>query len=134
MNKKLFRASVSVIWTSIISLVAGGFSLAEVPHVKIGRFPQEVAKSYSVADGLPSDDVLEVHLDKGGSAWARTDKGWAVLKEGKWSAAGKPGPQTLPGRTDPQKAHGDRCPCQSGGTGSGRPDCGGNRQGADDFK
>ncbi len=106
MNKNLFRASLSVVWISMISLLACDLANAEVPHVKIGPFPQEVAKSYSVADGLLSDDVLEVHLDKGGAAWARTNKGWAVFKDNKWSPAGKPGPRTLPGRIDPQKLTG----------------------------
>ncbi|MEA1950779.1 MAG: hypothetical protein U9N87_05310 [Planctomycetota bacterium] len=95
--------SVYVIWLASISLFAGDFAIAEVPCMKIGRFPQEIAKRYTVADGLPSDNVLEVHLGKGGAVWARTVKGWAVLRDGKWSVAEPSERQALPGRVDPEK-------------------------------
>ena len=63
----------------------------EVPHVKIGKFPQEVAATYTDEDGLPSNNVLAVCIDKSGAVWASTDKGWAVLRNRTWATANAPG-------------------------------------------
>jgi hypothetical protein len=66
--------------------------------VTIERFPQEVATRYTVQQGLPSDNVLAVHLDSSGTAWAETDKGWAVLRKNRWS----------PKRTPPKEVARDK--------------------------
>ena len=68
-----------------ILFVCGGTANADVPHVKVGRFPQEVASVFTVADGLPSDDATAVHLDAQGRVYAETAAGWAALR---WVRAG----------------------------------------------
>ncbi|NLS97725.1 MAG: hypothetical protein GXX96_36760 [Planctomycetaceae bacterium] len=75
---------------------------AEVPQVKIGRFPQEVATVYTVDDGLPSNDVKAVHLDRSGAVWAHTEKGWATRQGNAWTPAGSPASKDLCGVVDPQ--------------------------------
>lgn len=84
---------------SLASLAAG----AEVPHVKIGRFPQEVVTCYSSANGLPSDDVRSVHLGSKGEVFAETAKGWAVLKKETWTKCDQPAGDTLVGYVDPKR-------------------------------
>ncbi len=95
------RRTFAVCWM-ITSLAVAGPSSAEVPYVEIGRFPQEVATAYTVADGLPSNDVRGVWLDKTGTVWAETDRGWASLEEGKWLASSPPVEEKLQGHVAPQ--------------------------------
>lgn len=97
------RPRMIATWTALALLASARFSIGEVPHVKIDRFPQEVATAYSVGDGLPSNDVRSVHLDAKGGVWAETDKGWAVLREGNWSPADPPSMETLRGRVAPEE-------------------------------
>ena len=64
--------------------------LAEVPHVKISKFPQEIATRFTTAEGLPADDVTSIHLDAKGVVWAETTEGWAAYKKDKWNPANPP--------------------------------------------
>jgi Two component regulator propeller len=74
-----------------VAVLAFAFHVvAEVPSVKIGKFPQEVAAAHTVDQGLPSNDVRTVHLGRAGQVYAETDKGWAVLKDGAWSKTDAP--------------------------------------------
>ena len=97
------RSPTIAIWIVFASLAVADLSVAEVPHVKIGRFPQEVAAVFTVADGLPSDDVHALHLDSDGAVWAETGKGWAVSRRGRWSAADRPSMATLDGHVSPEE-------------------------------
>lgn len=90
-------------WIALASLAVADLLIAKVPHVEIGRFPQEVASGFSVADGLPSNDVHAIHLDSRGAVWADTDLGWAVLRGDRWSAADAPSAETLLGHVAPQR-------------------------------
>ena len=89
---------IACAWLSMAGLAA-----AEAPHVKMGRFPQEVATSFTVADGLPSNDVRGVHLDSDGTVWANTDRGWAVLRQDRWEATDAPAVATLRGHVSPKR-------------------------------
>ena len=84
-------------------------SSAEVPHVTIGRFPQEVVTAYTVADGLPSNDVKAIYLDKNGTTWADTAQGWARLQASKWTKLLPPAAGSLPGRIDPKEYSAAKC-------------------------
>ncbi len=90
-------------WIALTLLAMGDFAVAEVPHVTIGTFSQEVATGYSVDDGLPSNDVRAVHLDHGGNVWAETSEGWAVFRSKKWAAIDAPAADTLLGNVAPEK-------------------------------
>jgi hypothetical protein len=70
---------------------------AEVPHVTIGQFPQEVAEHYTVEDGLPSNDVRSIHLDRNGTVWAETEGGWAIFRQGTWAAGKAPAAERIIG-------------------------------------
>nr|HPJ99746.1 hypothetical protein [Candidatus Hydrogenedentota bacterium] len=83
--------------------ICGGTVSAEVPHVKIGRFPQEVASVFTTADGLPSDDVRAVCLDAQGAVYAQTAAGWAVFQDGRWTAVDAPDTSAFPGCVDPAR-------------------------------
>ena len=85
------------IWIALLLLATANVAAEEVPHVTIGKFPQEVATAYTTEDGLPSNDVKAIHLDKNGSVWAETAKGWAVLRDGAWAAVEAPPLETLLG-------------------------------------
>ncbi|HYL75873.1 MAG TPA: hypothetical protein VEU96_16805 [Bryobacteraceae bacterium] len=54
--------------------------------IRVGTFPQEVRTFYTSADGLPSDDVLDVAASDG-KIYARTSQGVSVFLAGKWTAA-----------------------------------------------
>ena len=70
---------------------------AQVPSVKIGRFPQEVATSYTTQEGLPSNNILALRIDSSGDVWAKTDKGWAVFQEDRWSPTDAASQEAEPG-------------------------------------
>ncbi len=82
----------------LLTFISG--ARAETPHVEIGKFAQEVARHYTTQDGLPSNDIVAVHLTRSGTIWAQTDKGWARLQStacqqgGRWVVADDP-PQEL---------------------------------------
>ncbi|NOY43221.1 MAG: hypothetical protein GXP26_15480 [Planctomycetes bacterium] len=77
-------------WLVWLLLLAPTNTQAEVPHVEIGQFPQEVATSFTSTDGLPSDEVVSIQLDSKGDVWAETKKGWAVFQDKKWTPANSP--------------------------------------------
>lgn len=82
---------------ALLLLATANVVAEEVPHVTIGKYPQEVATAYTTDDGLPSNDVQAVHLDNQGSVWAETAEGWAVLREDEWTAVKAPPLETLLG-------------------------------------
>ncbi len=90
--------------TSLLALSAlASAAEAAVPHVKIGRFPQEVAAVYTADQGLPSNDVRAVHLGSDGRVFADTDKGWSVFRDGKWASCDAPKPEAIVGQVDPRQ-------------------------------
>ena len=92
-----------VVWTAIAALVFMEVLCAEVPHVRIGRFAQEVATIYTVGDGLPSNDVKAVYLDKSGKVWAETDQGWGTFQGGGWVPSNPPAVEGFQGYVAPQE-------------------------------
>ena len=52
--------------------------------VAVGEFQQEVSKAYTVADGLPSNDVLSIAY-AGGKVYAATREGLAYFSDGSWT-------------------------------------------------
>lgn len=50
----------------------------------LARFDGAAWKNYTTADGLPSNHVSALHLDGNGQLWIGTDKGLAVLRDGKF--------------------------------------------------
>ncbi len=75
------QASVlSVALTGTLVAVA---ATATAASMKIGAFPQEIARQYTEADGLPSDDVLALHADANGLV-AVTADGAARYVDGRW--------------------------------------------------
>jgi len=88
--------TLSRIFTLSLAICLPGLcAIAEVPHVEIGRFPQEVAVKYTVKDGLPSNNALSIHLDAKSKVYAETDRGWAVLQNGEWAVIEAPERATL---------------------------------------
>jgi len=78
-------------------------AIAEVPHLKIGQFSQEVATSYTTEHGLPSNEVRSIHLDNRGAIWANTAEGWAVWSGKSWSPSDSPKADDLVGHIPPAK-------------------------------
>ncbi len=76
---------------------------ADVPHVTVGRFPQDVATCYTVENGLPSNDVRAIQLGEQGQVFARTEAGWAVFRDGSWSKCEAPTAEMLAGTIDPKR-------------------------------
>ena len=56
---------------------------AEAQPERVGSFPQQIADSWTEADGLPSNDVRVVKRTREG-LWAATAAGNAFLSEGEW--------------------------------------------------
>ena len=65
----------------LLMLGAGAFGA-----VKVGSFAQEVRTFFTIADGLPSNDVESVAVANG-QVFAKTSRGVARFEHGKWSAA-----------------------------------------------
>jgi hypothetical protein len=63
--------------------------LCSLAAAQAATFSQQVRTFYTTADGLPSDDVLEVSV-RDGAVWARTAAGGARFAGGRWSAAAYP--------------------------------------------
>lgn len=59
-----------------------------VPSLRVGRYPQEVARHYTTADGLPSNDVTAVAVLPNGTVYAGTDKGLSRFAGRRWEDAG----------------------------------------------
>lgn len=50
----------------------------------LARFDGKAWRSYSVTDGLPSNQVFALHFDRKGRLWIGTESGLAVLENGKF--------------------------------------------------
>jgi ligand-binding sensor domain-containing protein len=50
----------------------------------LARFDGVTWKSYTVADGLPSNQVSALHFDGNGQLWIGTEEGLAVFRDGKF--------------------------------------------------
>jgi len=83
------------LFVTIFLLSVPGFVHADPPSVTIGRFPQEVSVSYTMVDGLPSDDIQSIHIAANGSVYAETGLGWAILKSDRWSRVEEPNRKSL---------------------------------------
>ncbi|MEO2050099.1 MAG: hypothetical protein ABGX16_26375 [Pirellulales bacterium] len=97
------RYLLGILCIVFVLLTSTRSSNAEAPHVEIGRFPQEIATRFTDADGLPSNDVLAIHVDADGAIWAETVKGWAVRHEKQWSPSSPPKMQRLLGHVTQEK-------------------------------
>src|SRR5580698_3877848 len=62
--------------------VVGFFLMCQL--VSAGTFPQEVARTFTTRDGLPSDDVVSVAVIDG-QIFAQTAAGVAKFYQGRWS-------------------------------------------------
>ncbi len=62
-----------------------------VSGLKVGRFPVDVRTAYTLADGLPSNDVLTVAVSTTGDVYAATTKGLARFDGQRWTAVGPAG-------------------------------------------
>lgn len=88
---------VSLLISLLPSVVPDGAMATDTPSPRAGRFAQEVPHAYGTADGLPSEDILAIRIDDGGSVRAVTASGAAV-----WTGAGwRPVP------SEPRDAHRD---------------------------
>ena len=72
----------------VSTMLCSELASAEQPKIPVsaGVFPQEMRVFHTEKEGLPSNDVWAVTVAKDGRVVARTAKGDAVLKDGKWSA------------------------------------------------
>ena len=83
--KKTIRFFGVVIVSTILCIGPASAEQPKIP-VSVGVFPQEMRVFHTEKEGLPSNDVWAVTVIKDGRVVARTAKGDAVLKDGKWSA------------------------------------------------
>jgi len=56
-----------------------------VTGVRVGVFPEEVHKTYTVNEGLPSNDVRSIAVTTSGEVYAATARGLARYSAGKWT-------------------------------------------------
>ena len=83
--QKTIRFFGVVIVSTMLCIDLASAEQPKIP-VSVGVFPQEMRVFHTEKEGLPSNDVWAVTVAKGGHVVARTAKGDAVLKDGKWSA------------------------------------------------
>ena len=55
--------------------------------VRVGTFPEEFRRAYTVKDGLPSDDVRALAIKASGDVYAATARGLARFSAGKWTTS-----------------------------------------------
>ena len=60
-------------------------STTRIIGVRVGVFPEEVSRSYSVVEGLPSNDVRSIAVTASGDVYAGTARGLARFAAGKWT-------------------------------------------------
>jgi len=68
---------------TMAAFVGGLPAFADTAPARPGRFGQEVAKTYTTADGLPSNDIAHLAIVEG-RVVAVTDKGVARFEDGQW--------------------------------------------------
>ncbi|MCC7333881.1 MAG: hypothetical protein IT422_02220 [Pirellulaceae bacterium] len=68
----------------VVLACAAQVSSAEPIADSAQEFPQEVRTFYRQADGLPSDDVLDVLVDDQGKVCVQTSAGWVQRSGDKW--------------------------------------------------
>jgi hypothetical protein len=56
--------------------------------LKVGKFPVDVRTTYTLADGLPSNDILAVAVLLSGEVYAGTAKGLARFDGNRWKSVG----------------------------------------------
>ena len=74
----------------ILMLFQAGSDGKETPDalpVQVGSFEQQVHVGYTQAEGLPSNNVLQVALDSNGNVLAATAQGSAKFVNGQWQLA-----------------------------------------------
>ena len=59
-------------------------NLPAVAGVRVGVFPEEVSKTYTAQEGVPSNDVRSIAVTASGEVYAGTAQGLARLSAGKW--------------------------------------------------
>lgn len=57
---------------------------AQTP-IKIGEYGQELSRQYTTANGLPSNEAIQLVAGDDGSILAETSAGWARFEDGVWS-------------------------------------------------
>ncbi|HDP33895.1 MAG TPA: hypothetical protein ENN29_02160 [Candidatus Hydrogenedentes bacterium] len=70
-----------VLW--VAATVAASMANAAIVPAKIGEFPQEIARHYTRADGLPANNVVALRIEAGAIIAITTD-GAARFAEGRW--------------------------------------------------
>ena len=79
---------------AVITLVLAGLAAAaqELPAT-VGEFGQETTMQFTTAEGLPSNNVLQLYLEPGGTVLAETDAGWTHFVDGAWEDLGTEPPE-----------------------------------------
>src|SRR5208283_1587840 len=53
--------------------------------VRVGVFPEEVSKTYTVNEGVPSNDIRSIAVTASGDVYAGTARGLARFSAGQWA-------------------------------------------------
>jgi hypothetical protein len=70
--------------TALLSVLVHAAPLTSPESFAVGTYPQEIRTAYTMADGLPSDNVLCIAVTDGGVVFAGTDKGLAKFDGESW--------------------------------------------------
>ena len=80
-----FRATIAIMHVSDFAVLLL-MSAPAAAGVRVGTFAAEVRTAYTVADGLPDNEVFSLAVTSAGEVYAGTAKGLARFAGGKWSA------------------------------------------------
>ena len=75
---------IKVIITAVIVLAALGSACGKSKGVEVGSFYQQKRITFSMNDGLPSNEIYSIFVANNGNVYAGTAKGLSVFKETKW--------------------------------------------------
>ena len=81
MKKTLFHFASLLL---IVSMFCLPTHVSGTPSIKVGTFKQEIGHSFSIADGLVSNNILSIAIAHNGAVFAGTDKGLCVYHNQKW--------------------------------------------------
>lgn len=86
MNNLLRSAVALLLWNVLttITVAQEDEPPSQVPGIKVGTFDAEIARSATIADGLPSNDALAVVLTGNGVVYCGTAQGLVRLEKGEW--------------------------------------------------
>ncbi len=91
MRRRYSVTAMLILACALAHSVENGY---ELPF-NVGAFEQQVHRAYTTQDGLPDNDVVRVVRDAHGAILAKTARGTALFRAGRWQTEPQPYPEVF---------------------------------------